>query len=97
MRYVSDKNPEKLAQLSNRLFGIDYYNYSLEEMASLLADKFEEFYKKLGLRTKLSEFNIGDEHFYEMAKRATNDGETTVGHYYPLDIEKFVEVLNIAR
>lgn len=97
MRYVSDKNPEKLAQLSNRLFGIDYYNYTLEKMAVILADKFEEFYKKLGLRTKLKEFNIGNEHFYEMAKRATDDGKNTVGHYYPLDIDKFVEVLNMAN
>jgi alcohol dehydrogenase YqhD (iron-dependent ADH family) len=50
----------------------------------------------LGLRTTLTEMEIDDSHFEEMADRATSNGTSTVGHYYPLDKEKFIEVLKLA-
>ena len=34
--------------------------------------------------------------FSEMADRATKNGTCTVGHYYPLDKEQFIEVLKLA-
>lgn len=97
MRYMADKHPEKIAQLSNRLLGTDYNNYTEKEMVLILRDYFLQFYKKLNLKTTLAEMNIGEEHFKEMALRATNDGKNTVGHYYPLDVEKLIDVLKLCN
>lgn len=96
LKYVSAKNPHKTAQFCNRVFGVDYMNYTEEKMTLILADRLKEYFVKLGLRTSLSELSIDDKDFEEMALRATNQGTATVGHYYPLDKEKFVEVLRLA-
>jgi alcohol dehydrogenase YqhD (iron-dependent ADH family) len=96
LKYVAIKHPEKTAQLANRLYGIDYSNYSKEQMTLKLIENFSNFYKMLGLRTTLTEMGIDDSHFEEMAMRATSNNTNPVGHYYPLDKDKFVEVLKLA-
>lgn len=93
LRYVVEKHPKKTAQLANRLFDVDYSNYTEKEMTLKLANNLEAFYKMLGLKTTLTEMNIDETHFEEMALRATKDDTAPVGHYYPLDKEKFIEVL----
>ena len=42
----------------------------------------------------ITELGIDDKDFEVMAKRATRNG--TVGHYVPLDAEKFVDILKLA-
>ncbi|MFA9464346.1 MAG: iron-containing alcohol dehydrogenase [Velocimicrobium sp.] len=96
LKYVSSKNPHKTAQFCNRVFGVDYMNYTEEKMTLIFAERLKEYFTKLGLRTSLSELSIDDKDFEEMALRATNQATTTVGHYYPLDKDKFMEVLRFA-
>lgn len=96
IKYMADKAPKKFAQLANRVFDIDYHNYTEKEMALMLADKFNEFFHKLNLKTTLTEYEIGNEHFKDMAMRATNDGKNKVGHYIPIGVEEFVEILQLA-
>ena len=94
VRYAAGIKPWKLAQLSNRVFHTDLFHYSEEECARILADELEQFFRGLGLRTRLEELEIDETHFAEMAKRATRNG--AVGHYLQLDADKFVEVLKLA-
>lgn len=94
IRYFAKNKPWKIAQLSVRVFDGDSYNYSEEENALRLADVLEDYFKELGLHTHLSELNIDETYFEEMAKRATRNG--TVGHYEPLDAAKFVDILKLA-
>ena len=96
VKYCAKKHPKKMAQFANRVFNIDYYNYTEEEMVLLLAERLEQFYKKLNLKTTLTEMHIDKTHFTEMADRATKNNTSPVGHYYPLDKERIIEVLNIA-
>jgi alcohol dehydrogenase YqhD (iron-dependent ADH family) len=96
LRYIASRHPKKTAQFANQMFGFEYTNYTEEELTLKLAEQLEHFYKMLGLRTTLGEMNIDDTHFEEMADRATSCGSSTVGHYYPLDKEKFIEVLKMA-
>lgn len=96
LKYVAVRHPKKTAQLAHQLFGVEYFEYTEEEMTLKLAERLEQFYKMLGLRTTLTEMGIDDTHFEEMALRATSNGTSTVGHYYPLDKDKFVEVLKLA-
>lgn len=95
-KYLATRKPNKLAQLANRLFNIDYVNYSKEEMALMLAENLEKFYIDLGLRTRLSKFNIDDSNFEKMALRATKNDTIKIGHYLGLDSKEIIEVLNIA-
>ncbi len=97
LKYIASCHPEKPAHLAHQLFGVEYNEYTEEEMTLKLAEHLEHFYKNtLGLRTTLTEMDIDDTHFEEMADRATNNGTSTVGHYYPLDKEKFIAVLKLA-
>ena len=95
-KYLATRKPKKLAQLANRVFNIDYSNYTQEEMALMLAENLEKFYIDLGLRTRLSKFNIDDSNFEKMALRATKNDNFKIGHYIGLDSKEIIEVLKIA-
>lgn len=95
-RYMAKVKPWKLAQIASRVFGVDAFDYSEEERALALSGKLKDFFASLHLKTTLSELGIGREHFDEMANRATKNGNQTVGHYVPLDPEKFKEILELA-
>lgn len=97
MRYMAVHKPEKLAQLANRLYGIDYNNYTMSEMANLLANKIENYFTSLELKTRLSLFSIGDSDFDKMARRATLNGETPVGHYLPVNIKEIIEIYHLMK
>lgn len=93
-KYAAKEKPWKLAQLATRVFGVDPYNYSEEERALKLSAELEAFFRLLKLRITLGELGINDESFDVMADRATRNG--TVGHYIPLDKEKFKAILKLA-
>lgn len=93
-KYMAVKKPWRLALLASRVFGADPYDYSETERVFILSEKLEAFFRKLGLKVKLSELGIDDKDFEVMAKRATRNG--SVGHYEPLDAAAFVEILKLA-
>lgn len=95
LEYIAKNHPHKTAQLANRLYQVDYNNYNECEMTLILRNHLSQFFKKLNLKTSLKELNITEEHFMEMALRATNNNQSKVGHYYPLDKDKFIEVLKL--
>lgn len=95
-KYMAEKNPKKLAQLANRVFNIDYCNYTEKEMAYILAENLEQLFKSLNLKTNLKSLNITNKDFKEMALRATSNNTKTVGHYIPLDKDKIIDILNLA-
>jgi alcohol dehydrogenase YqhD (iron-dependent ADH family) len=93
-KYIADIKPWRLALLASRVYCKDPYDYDERERALLLSQELEAFFKKLGLKTHLSELGITNEDFEVMAARATKGGE--VGHYVPLNAQKIIEILNIA-
>ena len=93
-KYIADIKPWRLALLASRVYGKDPYDYSERERALLLSQELEAFFKKLGLKTHLSELGITNEDFEVMAARATAGGE--VGHYVPLNASKIIDILQIA-
>lgn len=98
-RYMASTahNPKKLAQLANRVFNVDYHDYIEEEMALILSKKLKDFFQSLNLKTTLTELNITNEHFEEMALRATQNNTCTVGHYLPLDKDRIIDILCLAQ
>lgn len=98
-RYMASTahKPKKLAQLANRVFNVDYHDYTEEKMALLLSKKLQEFFQSLKLKTTLTELGITNEHFEEMALRTTHGNTCTVGHYLPLDKDKIIDILYLAQ
>lgn len=93
-KYAAEVKPWRLALLANRVFGIDSYDYTEKERALKLSEILETFFKKIGVKTRLTELGISDKDFDTMAKRATRNG--AVGHYIPLDAKAFTKVLKLA-
>ena len=93
-RYIAGIKPWRLALLASRVYGKDPYDYDERERALLLSQELEAFFRKLGLKTHLSELGITAEDFEVMAARATKGGE--VGHYVPLNAQEITEILQLA-
>lgn len=93
-KYIAKIKPWRLALLASRVYGADPYDLNEEERAFFLSEKLEEFFRKLGVKTKLSELNIDDKDFKVMADRATKNGK--VGHYVPIGSEDIQEILKLA-
>ena len=93
-KYAAEVKPWRLALLASRVFGVDAYDYTEKERALKLSEILEAFFKKIGVKTRLTELDISDKDFDTMAKRATRNG--AVGHYIPLDAKAFTEVLKLA-
>lgn len=93
-KYIAEIKPWRLALLASRVYGKDPYDYSEKERALLLSEELENFFKKIGVKTHLSELGITDKDFEVMSNRATAGG--TVGHYVPLDSAKITEILKLA-
>lgn len=94
IRYMADIKPWRPALLATRVFGADSFDHTKSERALILADELEAFFRKLGLRTSLTEFGIDDRDFAVMAERATRNG--SVGHYEPLDVRAIQAILTEA-
>ena len=93
-KYMADVKPWRLALLASRVYGADPYDFSERQRALILSEELKRFFKKLGLKTSLTELGIGSEDFGVMASRATAGGN--VGHYIPLDAERITEILKTA-
>lgn len=93
-KYAAEVKPWRLALLASRVFGVDAYDYTEKERALKLSEILEAFFKKIGVKTRLTELGISDKDFDTMAKRATRNG--AVGHCIPLDAKAFTEVLKLA-
>ena len=93
-KYIAQIKPWRLALLASRVYGKDPYDFDEKDRALLLSEELEKFFRSLGLKTKLSELGIDDKDFEVMASRATAGG--TVGHYFPLDAQKIIDILKLA-
>lgn len=96
MTYVSQFHSDIFVQYGVRVFGIDPFAYTQDEIISLSIEKTKEFFNQMGMRSSLSEFDIDNTHFIEMAKRATKDDTQTVGHLKPLNSEDIINILELA-
>ena len=93
-KYMAERKPWRPALLATRVFGADTFLYSEKERAYILAGELERIFRKLSLRTTLTELGIDNTDFAVIAKRATRNGP--VGHYLPLTAEAIEDILALA-
>lgn len=90
LEYILDENTAPaIARFGINVFGIDK-NLSAEDGAKAAIDKVSDFcFKKLGLKSNLSNLNIDEAHFKVMAKHACYNGSISGPKVlYPDDVEK---------
>ncbi len=92
MRYILKKDPstlQRFERFGKNVMGLDGSGLDLANRA---IDKLEEFYKDCGIPMSLSELNINDEHFKEMAVHA-NINDRLKNAYVPLNNDDVEEIL----
>ena len=68
-KYIYKKRPETFARFANRIFGIEIDPYDLEGTALKGIAALERFFQSLGMPVRLSEADIGEDRFEEIAER----------------------------
>lgn len=94
MKYVKNENIHRFVQLATRVFWVP-----MEKDKETVANKgiacLEEFFKSLGLSTKLSEAKIPTDKFNEMAEKAVGN-EGYVGKFKKINKDDIVKILKLA-
>lgn len=97
MRYVYKHNVNLFVQFAVRVWDVDLSFSSYENIALEGISRLEQFFKKIGLPTKLSDANIDDNRFEEMANKCTENNTKTVGQFIKLGKEDIINILTLAR
>ncbi len=97
MKFVYKTDIPRFAQFAHRVFDIEINTRDLEETALAGIKALEDFFKRLQMPTTLSEAEITEEHFEEMAEKATDYGNKTVGGFVKLKKEDIVSIYKLAR
>ncbi|PKM54671.1 MAG: NADH-dependent alcohol dehydrogenase [Firmicutes bacterium HGW-Firmicutes-5] len=97
MKHVYKSDIPRFAQFANRVFDIEINTMNLEETAIKGIEAMESFYGLIGMPTRLSQVNIDETRFNEMANKATNDGTTTIGSFVPLTKADIMAIFELAK
>lgn len=97
MKYVYKHNVNLFVQFAVRVWDVDLSFRSYEDIALEGISRLEQFFKKIGLPTKLSDAKIDDNRFEEMANKCTDNDTKTVGHFISLGKKDVMSILNLAK
>ena len=94
MKFVlSEKTLPRFVEYGTNVWGIEEKGGM--ETANLAIQKTRDFFNSLGLPSKLSEVNIKNEHFEQMAKNAI-ESNGQVGSFKNLSGKDIIEILNMS-
>ncbi|MDR1699985.1 MAG: iron-containing alcohol dehydrogenase, partial [Lachnoclostridium sp.] len=92
LKYAAKTNPGKIIQMGQRVFDI---TESGETAVKLTIEALENFYKLIGMPTRLSDADINSDDFDEMARKAVGD-DIQFGNYVKLDFEAVNDIFKSA-
>jgi alcohol dehydrogenase YqhD (iron-dependent ADH family) len=94
MKYIYKLNLKRFTQFAVRVWGIDPF-FGTEENISLEGiNRLIKFFKEIGLPTTLREFNISGDKFEEMAEKELQWG--FIGNFKKLNKEDIVNIYKLA-
>lgn len=85
MTHLKDKRSVKLLQYAERVW--DITEGSEEERKAMAIVKTEDFFNRLGIKTRLSEHNVGQETIDTIIKRFTDKQLPSIGMIPDVKIE----------
>jgi len=95
IRYVSKIKPEPFIKFFNRVFNIDYDFDNPRQVIETGVVMLENFYRSIKMPVRLSEVNIDDSRFEELAELATVKGPQ--GNLVKLDKEDIIEIYRLCQ
>ena len=96
MKYTFQRNLAKFAQFAVRVWGVEYDFEAPERTAREGIQRLEDFYRRIGMPTRLGELGIGDDRLEEMASKSIKPWMTTMGNVSKLTRDEVLEVLKLA-
>lgn len=97
MKYVYKHNIKRFVQFAVRVWDVDLSFDSEEEIALEGIKRMTEFFKKMGLPVKLSEINIPDDRFEEMADKCTSSDTKLIGGFVKLKKSDIINIYKLAK
>lgn len=94
IKYVYKENIDKFLQFAQRVFCIDIIEDKEKAIFEMIYS-LENWYKQMGLPTRLSDINIDNSRFEEMAKKAMVAREH-VGNFKKLYFDDIIKILELA-
>jgi len=91
-KYVYQHDVARFVQFAVRVMNVEQDYQKPEETALAGIRRLEEFFVRIGMPTRLSQLEIGDDRWEEMADKCTGNDSRTVGSFVPL---RKVDILNI--
>lgn len=91
MDNVVDVNPQRFAQLGERVFGVERNGRSDKEVALDTIAKVREFFGSIGAPQRLADYGIGGDDIQHMAAQAVRYGH--LGNFKKLTQEDVAEIL----
>ena len=99
-RFVLPGHEARFARFATNVMGVDCDFTDLRRTALLGIEATERFFASLGMPVSIHELlgrDITDEEIEEMARRASHDGQITLGNIRVLKREDMVEIYKMAR
>jgi alcohol dehydrogenase YqhD (iron-dependent ADH family) len=97
MQYVYRHDVQRFAQFASRVWDVEYNFFNPEETALKGIEMLKEFFSYIGLPVSLTEADIDDSRFEEMADKCTASDTQTVGAFVRLKKKDVLDILNIAK
>jgi alcohol dehydrogenase len=95
MKYVYKHDIARFAQFANRVWNVDYEFRYPERTALSGIERMEDFFKLIGMPTRLLDVKIGDDRFDEMAKKAADDGRPR-SNFIKIHQKDMIAILRLA-
>ncbi len=93
-KFIYKQNVKRFYQFAVNVWGVTEEDEN--KGANLGIEKMAEFFKSLGIQTRLSEFGIKKEDLPKLATLCTNNKSTFVKSYIPLGFDEILEIFKLA-
>lgn len=93
MKYVYNHDKDRFVRFANKVFGVSV-EVDMDKTINKGIEELENFFEKIGLKTKLKDVKIDRLRFEEIAKKATESGP--IGRFVKLTEKDVLEILNLA-
>ena len=97
MKYVYKHDIQRFAQFAVRVWNVEQAFDDPQKTVLAGIQKFEEFFKSIGLPTRLSEIGIGKKDFRAIAEKCKRFDGDTVGNFVKVNTEDIVKILELAE
>jgi len=96
MKYTLKHDLARFAQYAVRVWGVEDNYFDPERVARAGIERLEAFWRSVGQKVRLSEIDIDDSRFAEMARKCTDGDTHSVGHFVPLQSRDIEAIYRLA-